>query len=101
MKKHAAMQYPWLAWVFLIPAQLLLVSAKNVLKNGLPLQHISVTAVFFSLNLILFVSLMQLSFGMLDFGGGSLKYLVVTGLFTLTSLRFAQAVLIDRMNRPR
>ena len=59
------------------------------------------TAVFLSLNFIMFVGMIELVTGMLAMLDGGLRYLVVTGMFTITSLKFAQAVLIDRLGRPR
>jgi hypothetical protein len=85
----------------MLPAHVLFQASRNMLKNNYPIQHISVIAVFFSLNFILFVSIIQLSEGTLDMAGGNLRYLVISGLFTLTSVRFGQAVLIDRLDRPR
>jgi hypothetical protein len=94
-------EYPYLSFVLLVPAYILMQASRKVLKNNFPIQHISVTAVFFSLNLILFVTIIQLSKGMLDMAGGNMRYLMISGLFTLISLRAAQAILIDRLDRPR
>lgn len=101
MRYHPRTQYPYLSFLLLLPAQLLVTSAKNLLTSDFPLHHISVTAVFLSLNFMFFVGLLELTTGLLAITDGGLRYLVVTGMFTLTSLRFAQAVLLDRLGRPR
>lgn len=98
---HPQTQYPYLSFVLLLPAQLLVHCAKNLLINNFPLQHISVTAVFLSLNLVMFVGLIEVVTGMLAIVDGGLRYLVVTGMFTITSLKFAQTVLVDRLGQPR